>query len=74
MIRPHHCPICDKAFQQSAGSDNSYFPFCSDRCRKVDLFRWFDGRYAVVEDLDPQVAEFLRHDPDIEVQESGDAM
>ena len=22
-------------------------PFCSERCRKIDLFRWFDGRYAL---------------------------
>ncbi len=34
---------------QSAGS----LPFCSDRCRKIDLFRWFDGRYAIVNELSP---------------------
>ncbi|MFM8474684.1 MAG: DNA gyrase inhibitor YacG [Planctomycetaceae bacterium] len=21
-------------------------PFCSRRCRQVDFFRWWDGRYA----------------------------
>ena len=24
-------------------------PFCSDRCRQIDLLRWCDGRYAIVE-------------------------
>ena len=47
------------------------FPFCSERCKKVDLFRWFDGRYAVVEDVDPMVAEFMKNDPDIIVQSEG---
>ncbi|GAB5443788.1 MAG: hypothetical protein Fues2KO_41370 [Fuerstiella sp.] len=35
------------------------------------MFRWFDGRYAVVEDVDPMVAEFLKDDPDIKVQGEG---
>ena len=68
MIRPHQCPVCEKAVQQSDDS-RGLFPFCSDRCRKVDLFRWFDGRYAVVEEVDPLVAEYLKEDPDITVQE-----
>jgi endogenous inhibitor of DNA gyrase (YacG/DUF329 family) len=24
-----------------------HFPFCSDRCRLVDLNRWFTGRYQI---------------------------
>ncbi len=71
MIRQHHCPICDKPFQQPDAAVDTFFPFCSDRCRQVDLFRWFGGKYAVVEELDPQVAEFLQHDPDIEVVDDG---
>ena len=26
---------------------NGFFPFCSDRCRLLDLGKWFDGRYRV---------------------------
>ncbi|MCP4788403.1 MAG: DNA gyrase inhibitor YacG [Fuerstiella sp.] len=59
MIRPHHCPVCEKAFPAAAAPDKSSFPFCSERCRKVDLLRWCDGRYAIVEEIDPQVAQFL---------------
>jgi uncharacterized protein len=36
----------------------SWFPFCSERCRQVDLLRWSKGRYAIVEPLAPdQLAE-----------------
>lgn len=70
MIKPHCCPICDKACSSDAAAV-SLFPFCSDRCRKIDLMRWVDGRYAIVEDVHPEVAEFLKDDPDILVQGEG---
>ena len=28
-------------------------PFCSKRCQQADLYRWFAGKYAIVEDLAP---------------------
>ena len=71
MIKPHVCPVCEKQFDTTEEPGSSLFPFCSERCKKVDLFRWFDGRYAVVEDVDPMVAEFMKNDPDIIVQSEG---
>jgi len=35
------CPICGK---EAAGPS---LPFCSPRCRDVDLNRWFSGRYVI---------------------------
>ncbi|MGY3530519.1 DNA gyrase inhibitor YacG [Bradyrhizobium embrapense] len=35
------CPICGKPAQQA------FRPFCSPRCRDVDLNRWLTGRYVV---------------------------
>jgi endogenous inhibitor of DNA gyrase (YacG/DUF329 family) len=35
------CPICGKP--AAAGSK----PFCSERCRDVDLNRWLSGSYAI---------------------------
>jgi endogenous inhibitor of DNA gyrase (YacG/DUF329 family) len=35
------CPICGKP--AAAGSR----PFCSERCRDVDLNRWLSGSYVV---------------------------
>ncbi len=35
------CPICGKVAQQDSR------PFCSPRCKAVDLNRWLSGAYAV---------------------------
>jgi uncharacterized protein len=35
------CPICSKP------ADAAFRPFCSKRCRDVDLNRWLSGVYAV---------------------------
>ncbi len=38
-----HCPICKK----EVASDNPYTPFCSDRCRLVDLANWAEDKYVI---------------------------
>ncbi|MFC3126452.1 DNA gyrase inhibitor YacG [Pseudoroseomonas globiformis] len=35
------CPICGKAPQPG------FRPFCSARCKQVDLGRWLKGAYAI---------------------------
>ncbi len=35
------CPICGKSASQASR------PFCSERCRDVDLNRWLSGSYAI---------------------------
>ena len=35
------CPICGKPTAQATR------PFCSSRCRDVDLNRWFTGSYVI---------------------------
>ncbi len=37
------CPICKKPVR-NADSD---FPFCSERCRLIDLGKWASGEYVV---------------------------
>jgi len=37
------CPICRK----EATRDNPEFPFCSERCRLIDLGNWASGKYVV---------------------------
>lgn len=65
MVRPKTCPICEKPVSISVASDSEFFPFCSERCRNVDLLRWSDGRYAIVEPLSPdQMLERLGPDPE----------
>jgi endogenous inhibitor of DNA gyrase (YacG/DUF329 family) len=45
------CPNCSKPRRAE------FSPFCSRRCREVDLNRWFTGAYAVpaVELDDPEM-------------------
>jgi endogenous inhibitor of DNA gyrase (YacG/DUF329 family) len=44
-----NCPTCKKAIPEPpAGEDlPKHFPFCSDRCKLIDLGRWLDGKYQV---------------------------
>ena len=42
------CPTCDKAVAWIAGS--KFRPFCSDRCRLIDLGEWADGNRAIPSD------------------------
>jgi endogenous inhibitor of DNA gyrase (YacG/DUF329 family) len=37
------CPICKKAVK----STDLEFPFCSDRCRTIDLGKWASGGYVI---------------------------
>jgi uncharacterized protein len=37
------CPICKKSVARQ-GED---FPFCSERCRLIDLGKWTSGHYVV---------------------------
>ena len=46
MIRGR-CPICGKSFEVATLDDLPSFPFCSERCRLVDLGRWIDGAYTL---------------------------
>ena len=41
------CPICKKPVSPPTGDELGDFPFCSQRCRLVDLGRWLDGRYQI---------------------------
>ena len=51
MNKPPTCPICKKLLVGEGVLQSEYFPFCSERCRNVDLFRWSEGKYAIVEPL-----------------------
>jgi endogenous inhibitor of DNA gyrase (YacG/DUF329 family) len=63
MVRQPTCPICKTQMATAIAADSTFFPFCSERCRNVDLLRWSDGRYAIVESLDPaQIPELLETD------------
>jgi len=37
------CPICKNEVKQTA----SEFPFCSERCKTIDLGKWASGAYVI---------------------------
>lgn len=44
LSSPHAaCPICGKSVAQH----DPAHPFCSSRCRLVDLGKWFNGEYSI---------------------------
>jgi uncharacterized protein len=44
----HHCPICKSPTDSSVHAD---FPFCSERCRLLDLGNWAAEKYLVSEPI-----------------------
>ncbi len=50
------CPICGMLVR----AKDEDFPFCSDRCRKIDLGKWAMGVYKISSPvLDPEVLDDL---------------
>jgi endogenous inhibitor of DNA gyrase (YacG/DUF329 family) len=42
------CPICKKPVKNK----DAEFPFCSDRCRQIDLGKWASGTYVIASPVD----------------------
>ncbi len=56
--KPLLCPTCRKLVEPA----NEDFPFCSDRCRLIDLGKWASGGYKISSPiLDPDLLEELEH-------------
>ncbi len=45
MVLTVKCPICGKNVEWTEKSP--FRPFCSDRCRQIDLGAWADEAYRV---------------------------
>ena len=39
------CPICRRPAAPRA--ENKAFPFCSGRCKQIDLAKWLTGEYRI---------------------------
>jgi endogenous inhibitor of DNA gyrase (YacG/DUF329 family) len=48
------CPVCRREFEKT---DSSALPFCSERCRTIDLGRWLGESYSVPSVPDPEAEE-----------------
>ena len=49
-----HCPICRK----EVPTDSAEVPFCSERCRTIDLGKWASGQYVISSPLKDTADEF----------------
>lgn len=56
------CPICKK---ETTWEGNPVRPFCSERCKWIDLDNWLSGRYRVTRPLGPEdeIEEFRPAEP-----------
>jgi len=57
------CPVCDASVDLQS---TPTVPFCSDRCRLIDLGRWLDESYGV-----PQPRKPGPDDPGVDPDEDG---
>ena len=57
-----HCPICKKPTDSNS---NAEFPFCSERCKLLDLGAWASEKYVISESvIDESVPEDVDRDAD----------
>jgi len=45
--RRARCPTCRKAVETEPGKRPKDFPFCSERCRLLDLGKWLRGDFRI---------------------------
>jgi len=43
------CPICKKKVSEYL--NNKFFPFCSKKCKNIDLFNWLSSKYYLKMDF-----------------------
>ena len=56
------CPTCRKTGDWLSGG---YWPFCSHRCKLIDLGKWLGGEHAISEPLKPEhLEQYGGSDPD----------
>jgi uncharacterized protein len=45
MVTTVKCPTCRRPVEWTP--DSAYRPFCSERCRLIDLGAWFDEKHRI---------------------------
>lgn len=49
------CPTCSKPAEYAP--ENAFRPFCSERCKLIDLGEWASGNYAIPSQTPPEPEE-----------------
>ncbi|MCK4282959.1 MAG: DNA gyrase inhibitor YacG [Candidatus Brocadiae bacterium] len=42
-----NCPTCGKEVARLPCRKPPFFPFCCERCKLLDLGKWFDGEHRI---------------------------
>jgi endogenous inhibitor of DNA gyrase (YacG/DUF329 family) len=65
------CPVCGKVvdppFHKRTKED--IFPFCSRRCKLVDLGAWLNSEYRMISELNPPNTSLLSDDYPEDIEE-----
>jgi uncharacterized protein len=51
------CPICKKVVVWPNGKEQQkpqWLPFCSERCKMIDLGKWLDADYRIPAEPEPE--------------------
>ena len=48
------CPTCGRPVSANNESERAVIPFCSERCKLIDLGKWFNEEYRISRDLQPE--------------------
>jgi len=48
------CPVCKKVEVEQGAPD---YPFCSERCRLIDLGNWASEKYVISTPVNPPLPE-----------------
>ena len=62
MAEPLPCPVCKRPVPITETERPATFPFCSARCRTIDLAAWATGAYVVAGQPVGQDQPFNRSD------------
>ena len=57
MKKAIKCPECGKTTEYSP--ENEYRPFCSKRCKLIDLGEWIEGRYKINSEENSQGSQYM---------------
>ena len=61
------CPICEKTMDAQGPKEWPDWPFCSRRCKMVDLGRWLGENYRIpipIQEEDLENLNELAHSPE----------
>lgn len=65
------CTTCGKPVPSAKSDRPRWYPFCSQRCKLIDLGKWFNEEYRVSDPIKP--SETIEDLPDGEARSSNES-